>query len=165
MILRKVFQVFVTTWPDASNVRFRFFCQNSICLCQNLWVQLVEATWKPWIRRGIDSSYETPQNWLFGANNLFLHVVFLYDLLKIFFLKILKDMNPFCGATDTPILDFWWRLLLVSKPEWVLPYSSLAEAYVLCYTFNLQPSNNVPWDSPSKALVGLETGVILIYLF
>ena len=30
-----------------------------------------------------------------------------------------------CGATDTPIgdtdapvLDFWWRLLWVSKPEW-----------------------------------------------
>ena len=48
-----------------------------------------------------------------------------------FFLKFLEDMSPFCGATDTPILDFWWRLLWVSKPDWVLPYSSLAEAYVL----------------------------------
>ena len=36
-----------------------------------------------------------------------------------------------CGATDTPVLDFWWRLLWVSKPEWVLPYSNLAEAYLL----------------------------------
>ena len=44
-------------------------------------------------------------------------------------------MGPFCGATDTPILDFWWRLLWVSKPEWVLPYSSLAEVYLLRYTF------------------------------
>ena len=44
-------------------------------------------------------------------------------------------MSPFCGATDTPILDFWWHLLWVSKPEWVLPYLSLAEAYVLHYTF------------------------------
>ena len=52
-----------------------------------------------------------------------------------FFLKFLEDMNPFCCTTDTPILDFWWRLLWVSKPEWVLPYSSLAEAYVLHYTF------------------------------
>ena len=25
------------------------------------------------------------------------------------------------GATRTPVLDFWWRLLWVSKPEWVLP--------------------------------------------
>ena len=39
------------------------------------------------------------------------------------------------GATDTPVSDFWWRLLWVSKPEWVLPYSSLAEAYMLCYMF------------------------------
>ena len=36
-----------------------------------------------------------------------------------------------CGATDTPVLDFWWYLLWVSKPEWVLPYSHLAEAYVI----------------------------------
>ena len=58
---------------------------------------------------------------------------------NFFFLnKLLEDMSPFCGATDTPILDFWWRLLWVSKPEWVLPYSSLAEAYLLCYTFNAE---------------------------
>ena len=44
-------------------------------------------------------------------------------------------MSSFCGATDTPVSDFWWCLLWVSKPEWVLPYSSLAEAYVLHYTF------------------------------
>ena len=37
-------------------------------------------------------------------------------------------MSPFCGATDTPILDFWWRLVWVSKPEWVLPFLSLAAA-------------------------------------
>ena len=44
-------------------------------------------------------------------------------------------MSPFCRATDTPVSDFWWCLLWVSKPEWVLPYLSLAEAYVLHYTF------------------------------
>ena len=33
------------------------------------------------------------------------------------------DISPFCGATDTPILDFWWRLLWVSKKEWAArPY-------------------------------------------
>ena len=53
----------------------------------------------------------------------------------VFFLKFLEDMSPFCGATDTPVSDVWWRLLWVSKPEWVLPYSSLAEAYMLRYTF------------------------------
>ena len=24
-----------------------------------------------------------------------------------FFLKFLEDMSPFCGATDTPVSDFW----------------------------------------------------------
>ena len=28
--------------------------------------------------------------------------------------------SPFCGATDTPILDFWWHLLWVSKPPWAV---------------------------------------------
>ena len=23
-----------------------------------------------------------------------------------------------CGTTETPVLDFWWRLLWVSKLEW-----------------------------------------------
>ena len=34
---------------------------------------------------------------------------------NLFFLK--HFWSPFCGATDTPVLD-WWRLLWVSKPEW-----------------------------------------------
>ena len=28
-------------------------------------------------------------------------------------------MNPFCGASDTPVLDFWWHLPWVSKPGWI----------------------------------------------
>ena len=28
-------------------------------------------------------------------------------LYKLFFYKFLEDMSSFCGATDTPILDFW----------------------------------------------------------
>ena len=49
-------------------------------------------------------------------------------LFFVIFKKFYKDMSPFCGAIYTPVLDFWWHLLWVSKPEWVLPYSSLAEA-------------------------------------
>ena len=40
-----------------------------------------------------------------------------------FFLKFFGGHMSFLGATGTPVLDFWWRLLWVSKPEWVLPYS------------------------------------------
>ena len=35
------------------------------------------------------------------------------------FLKLFEDMSPFCGATDAPVLDFWWRLPWVSKPGWI----------------------------------------------
>ena len=35
-----------------------------------------------------------------------------------FFTKKLEDMSNFCGATDTPVLDFWWCLFWVSKPAW-----------------------------------------------
>ena len=27
----------------------------------------------------------------------------------------MEDISPFCGVTDTSVLDFWWRLLWVSK--------------------------------------------------
>ena len=37
-----------------------------------------------------------------------------------FFFKFLEDISPFCGAADTPILDFWWCLPWVSKPGWIL---------------------------------------------
>ena len=38
----------------------------------------------------------------------------------------------FFGATGTPVLDFWWRLLWVSKPEWVLPYSLFLRRRMSC---------------------------------
>ena len=36
-------------------------------------------------------------------------------LFKIIF-TILDDISPFCGTTDTLVLDFWWSLSWVSKP-------------------------------------------------
>ena len=40
-----------------------------------------------------------------------------------FFLKVFGGHMSFFGATGTSVLDFWWSLPWVSKPEWVLPYS------------------------------------------
>ena len=31
------------------------------------------------------------------------------------FLKIFGGQKSFCGATDTPVLDFWWRVLWFSR--------------------------------------------------
>ena len=40
-----------------------------------------------------------------------------------FFFKFWQTHASYFGAIGTPVLDFWWCLLWVSKPEWVLPYS------------------------------------------
>ena len=97
----------------------------------------------------------------------------LYWIDSFFFFKCLEDMSPFCGATDTPILDFWWHLLWVSKPKWVLPYSSLAEAYVikhsLRFTSGVTPADLLAASmavEPSlqhtcKALVDSKLGAIM----
>ena len=55
-----------------------------------------------------------------------------------FLKKYLEDISPFCRVTDTPVLDFWWHLLWISKPEWA-PLFTLGNG--ICVT--------VPWDSPS----------------
>ena len=39
-------------------------------------------------------------------------------------------MSPFCGATDTPVLDFWWCLIWVSNQSGQ-PYLCLAEVNML----------------------------------
>ena len=44
------------------------------------------------------------------------------DFIKFFFFFFLNNFGghihmSYFGATDTPVLDFWWRLLWVSKAE------------------------------------------------
>ena len=46
-------------------------------------------------------------------------------------------MSHFCGDTDTPVLDFWWHLLWVSKPEWAALFKLGGGIHF-----------HVPWDSP-----------------
>ena len=40
--------------------------------------------------------------------------------------KVSMAAGPFCGATDAPVLDFWWHLSWDSKPGWIpFPISNL----------------------------------------
>ena len=94
-------------------------------------------------------------------------VVLYYDT---FFKKnILEDMSSFCGATDTPVLDFWWRLLWVSKPEWVALFmlgGGIGVTHSLRFTFGATPVDllaasmaaELSLPCTCEALVGLETG-------
>ena len=61
----------------------------------------------------------------------------LNNLQWVLFILILEDISPFCGATETPVLDFWWCILWFQSKSG-RHYLHLAEAYVLY----------VPRDSP-----------------
>ena len=41
----------------------------------------------------------------------------------------MEDANPFCGPTDSSIIDFWWRLPPVSKLGWIPHSCALSHAY------------------------------------
>ena len=70
-------------------------------------------------------STNTPAFWVLSACDLIISrtcgincIIFHYHIKYLFFKKRLDDISPFCGATDTPNLDFWWCLIWVSKPKW-----------------------------------------------
>ena len=46
----------------------------------------------------------------------------------IFLETILEDTGPFCVASDTPVLDFWWRPPWVSKPGWIPGFRASSNA-------------------------------------
>ena len=72
-------------------------------------------------------------NVTFGS--LHVHVQTCTNIFSFFKSFWLTHMS-FFGDTGTPVLDFWWRVLWGSKPEWALPYLLFAEANVMY----------IPWD-------------------
>ena len=60
-----------------------------------------------------------------------------------FFKKVLEDMSPFCEATDTPVLDFWWHLPWVPNPGWIphLHASSPVHNRCLRFTSGVTPAD------------------------
>ena len=67
-----------------------------------------------------------------------------YRLLQVFLLfKILKNISPFCGATDTRVLDFWWCLDLASNPEWI-------PCFILHHLHAMDSSGDTCWPLGSE---------------
>ena len=58
-----------------------------------------------------------------------------------FLLLFFEDTCPFCGATYTPVLDFWWHLPWVSKPRWILLACFLACIPLLLFTSDVTPAD------------------------
>ena len=57
----------------------------------------------------------------------------LRDLIKALWLLVITIQThvSYFEVTGTPVLDFCWHLLWISKPEWVLPYTFFAEVNVM----------------------------------
>ena len=84
------------------------------------------------------------------------------------FWRILEVLSPFCGATDTPVLDFWWHLLgfkarvsrLIHIRQWytcyAFPDSPLLWHLLTSWWPVWLPSYSLPHIC-EQALVGLET--------
>ena len=67
----------------------------------------------------------------------------VYFTLLLFKKKIFEDISPFCGVTDTIVLNFWWHLLCVSKPEWAALFAfgwGIHVTWSLRFTSGLTPA-------------------------
>ena len=52
-------------------------------------------------------------------------------------------MSPFCGATDSPVLDFWGCLPWVSKPGWTPCLCASPPGHNGCLRFNFLAASMV----------------------
>ena len=66
----------------------------------------------------------------------------------LFFLKFFGGHESFCGATDTPVLDFWWCLPWVSKPGWIPHLRALSPVCheFLRFTSGATPADCIAWQ-------------------
>ena len=68
-------------------------------------------------------------------------------------------MSPFHGATDTPVLDFWWRLPWVSKPGWIPRLHALSP---MCHEFLRFTSGVTPADCIEVSMVAGHVPYMLV---
>ena len=74
--------------------------------------------------------YTSLEQWKGTSTYIYLEIIEQYkrdlcnrSFLSFFTISFWRTHMSYFGATGTPVLDFWWRLLWGVKPEWVLPYS------------------------------------------
>ena len=68
----------------------------------------------------------------------------------------LEDICAFCGATDKPVLDFQWRLLWVSKPQWAALFTlgrGIPVTFSLRFTSGATPADPELFLVPNYAFL------------
>ena len=56
----------------------------------------------------------------------------VHILLECILVFLILVDTSFCGATDTPVSDFWWYFLWISKPEWAALFTLSGGAHDVC---------------------------------
>ena len=81
-------------------------------------------------------------------------------ILETFSFKKMEDISPFCGAIDTPILDFWWHLPWVSKSKWIpfLHASSPMCNGILRFTFDVITADLLAASMAAKSFQSTSIG-------
>ena len=79
------------------------------------------------------------------------------------FYKIFGGRVFFCGSTDTPVLDFRWHLLSVSKPEWATLFPlgrGTCDVHSLRFIYDATPVNLLTawWPVTFPTWISAEVG-------
>ena len=94
--------------------RIKRFCTMSHCLRKSdvlLWIISTIYGWK---------TIPSGCRFFFHYRALILKIQCCEKTLEMYLCSIFfKIYESFFGATDTPVLNFWWRLPWVSKPSWI----------------------------------------------
>ena len=82
--------------------------------------------------KGGSVGIESMRGWGSGQRGAFEIQKEIALILNRFLKKVFIGHMSFFRADGTPVRDFWWHLLWVSKQEWILPYLLVfAEANVM----------------------------------
>ena len=63
-------------------------------------------------------------------------------------------MSPFLWSTSTPVSDFWWCLLWISKPEWVALFTLGGGVRVIWQSLSLVDPRGRQDGRPQHTLLG-----------
>ena len=121
----------ISMWPILSPPVFLLDCRNGRTnCCSGMHLNSVESSLSRCFLRRFGCLIS---EWLIGICNT-------KTKNRVFFKKKLKDISPFCGSTDTPVLVFWWRLPWVSKPG-LIPFACFLTYVILRFTSSVTPAD------------------------
>ena len=84
-------------------------------------------------------------NWIFKKQSIYKSILSIYVFNPSFFQNnFFEDICTFCGATDTPVFDFWWHNLGFQNQKWWALFALCRAVHVthsLRFTSGMTPAD------------------------